>query len=443
MHFRYTERVWIQDLDLLNQCTTFVYRNVEVDDCDTKSAFLCEIDPKVVINPLSWKADIVAIGVISAFVLFIVFLVLVCVCWYAKSRHRHTQRLERRNSIRQSLRSLNAIDPQGSIRRRNMNTSRSIDTLTKSNVTDYKKMMSNSSIDSMDKSVLSSETSYDIYDPQNQQRNSANNGYNEAVNPKYAEQQKPKVYGLPTYTNNTPSEFELSYRNEGYRDNSVYSGTRNNSVGTALNEDTPIIHQIDPDDMNLDFYGNSSTLPMRAKGENLSFLNELKHRLPEYEPLSHQSPGHSSFLVPASPPEPPSEASHLSMASTLPYEQKIYKMGFASPSSNQYSIPEIRKPERIIPKAGSSQKQPQEIRRPDSYMKALKKYARASEVMSPTTADRPRTLYESSGEAQSRSRYSRSKSEALLETNFDEENAMPQTLTSDSRSYSQPLETAM
>lgn len=29
------------------------------------------------------------------------------------------QRLERRNSIRQSLRSLNAIDPQGSLRRRN------------------------------------------------------------------------------------------------------------------------------------------------------------------------------------------------------------------------------------------------------------------------------------------------------------------------------------
>lgn len=39
--------------------------------------------------------------------------------WYTKSKHRSVQRFQRRNSIRQSLRSLNNIDPGGSMRRRN------------------------------------------------------------------------------------------------------------------------------------------------------------------------------------------------------------------------------------------------------------------------------------------------------------------------------------
>lgn len=73
----------------------------------------------MVIDPLSWRADIFAISIISAFVLALILLILVGICWYAKSKHRHAQRLQRRNSIRQSLRSLNSIDPQGSLRRRN------------------------------------------------------------------------------------------------------------------------------------------------------------------------------------------------------------------------------------------------------------------------------------------------------------------------------------
>lgn len=60
-----------------------------------------------------------AISVVSSLVAAMFLLCLFVVCWWSKSRHRHTQRLERRNSIRQSLRSLNTIDPQGSMRRRN------------------------------------------------------------------------------------------------------------------------------------------------------------------------------------------------------------------------------------------------------------------------------------------------------------------------------------
>lgn len=119
-HLRFSEKVWIQDLNYINQCTAFIYRTVEIDECNTRSSFLCEIDPKVIIDPLSWQADILAVGLISVLAFGFVLLCCIGMCWYCKSRHRHTQRLQRRNSIRQSMRSLNSIDPQGSIRRRNL-----------------------------------------------------------------------------------------------------------------------------------------------------------------------------------------------------------------------------------------------------------------------------------------------------------------------------------
>lgn len=117
--FRYAEHVWIQDLDYLDQCTAFVYRTVEFDDCNTRNAFVCEIDPKIIINPLSWQADIIVVSVFSLIIVGLIMMCCVCYCWYTKSKTRHVQRLQRRNSIRQSLRSLNMIDPQGSMRRRN------------------------------------------------------------------------------------------------------------------------------------------------------------------------------------------------------------------------------------------------------------------------------------------------------------------------------------
>ncbi|XP_055710937.1 protein bark beetle [Phlebotomus papatasi] len=432
MHFsRGIERVWVQDLNFIDQCTTFFFRNIELDSCDSRRTFVCEIDPKVMIDPLSWRADIVTISMIAGLCLLFLLLVLVLICWYSKSRVRHVQRLQRRNSIRQSLRSLNSIDPQGSMRRRNMHMSRSNDILSTTTGTDYKKMPSNGSIDSIEKSALSSETSYDMYDQQNgasseySARKGPNSYGNDFLANKYGEyaNQKaqrneipktPKVYGLPQYE---PQGFELAYRNEGFRDNSTFSGTRQNSISTTINEDTPIIQQVDPDEAGSDYYGNSSTLPLRHRDENLSFLSELKTRLPDYEPLPRQSPSHSSFLP--SPPSPPTQS------------QKT----FAPAASDGYHRPQIRRPDFTVP--------PPEIKRPESYYTAMRT-ARDSQV--PPQAlptNRPRTVYEPSGDERVPSKtYSRSKSEALLETNFDEESTSP-TLKPDNRSYSQPLETAM
>ena len=46
-HLKYPEKVWVQDLNFLEQCSSFIYRSVEIDPCDTKRGFICEIDPKV------------------------------------------------------------------------------------------------------------------------------------------------------------------------------------------------------------------------------------------------------------------------------------------------------------------------------------------------------------------------------------------------------------
>lgn len=66
-------------------------------------------DPKVTIRILPVADDIITISVISSAALAILLIIIVAVCWWSKSKYRQTQRLERRNSIRQSLHSLRSV----------------------------------------------------------------------------------------------------------------------------------------------------------------------------------------------------------------------------------------------------------------------------------------------------------------------------------------------
>lgn len=320
-------------------------------------------------------------------------------------------------------------------------------------------MVPNGSIESIEKSVLSSEASFEAYDNTNAPYGdySRTQGYNDILTPypnqKPDPQPRSKIYGLPEYTSS--NAFELAYRNEGFKDNSVYSGTRNNSVGTMLNDDsTPIIHQTDQEEAGSDYYGNSSTLPIRSNGgESLTFLSELKQRLPEYESLPRPThSGHSSFLPP--PPDPPTPtASDFSYHSTHSVAPIIHPKPKHDVKKNKYAIPEIRRP--IV-------EPPPPVNRPESYYKATRGLRDSTNPPKAAAVvhnnNRPKTLYEASDEQPksptsqnnrnqppTKSNYSRSKSEALLETNFDDGQSSPtmQPLSPDNRSYSQPLETAM
>lgn len=67
------------------------------------------IDPKVSINVLSWTNDVLTVAVFSTVLLAFLLLAVIAALWYSKSQHRHTERLQRRNSIRQSLNSLRSL----------------------------------------------------------------------------------------------------------------------------------------------------------------------------------------------------------------------------------------------------------------------------------------------------------------------------------------------
>ncbi|KAL5280481.1 hypothetical protein ACFFRR_004453 [Megaselia abdita] len=432
-HMRFPEKVWVQDYNHIDTCTSFIYRNVEVEDCNKRLGFLCEIDPLVQIT-LPWRADIFAISIITAFILAIILILLIGFCWFAKSKHRHVQRLQRRNSIRQSLRSLNAIDPQGSLRRKNY--SNSTYSLTKSS--DYKKMESNGSIDSMNKSAITTTESFDTYEnqhpivvdylnqtklpPKQPNEHKENNNRNYAVptvqqkTATVGSTRRGRGYALPFTHNPEKNTYELSFKNEGFKENSIFSGTRNNSTTTELTEDTPIIHSVDPEDAGSDYYGNSSTLPLRSNNDNDTFFNELKHRLPEYQYNQPRYSKQSSFLPPA--PDPPADSIH-------PYDKKIDALHFTPESSVLRSSPE-------------------DMRRPMSYLTAVRSSKAPAQPKSPSpiATPRPKAVYQAGGGEKS---YNRSKSEALLETNFDVDNetAGLNSLSNDSRSHSQPLETAM
>ncbi|XP_060803589.1 protein bark beetle [Amyelois transitella] len=410
--YRYGDRVWVNHIDYVTQCTSFAFSSIDITDCRQKNAFICEIDPKIRIDPLSWRTDALAvafIGILAAAVLLVAAAVL---CWYSKSKHRHVQRLERRNSIRQSLhsvRSLNSINgglSDTAYRRKLAQMSgRSTETLTKGS--DYRKMLaSTASMESMEKSQFNSSMedtqSFDIYEAHN-----PNTNILPLKTSTFAKKPSSPEYSIPQ-NNNRP--YNLAFKNDGFKDNSSpASGAQ--SMNTVTTEEIPIIHhpgglRSPPDDdtlsPNSDQYFTSDTLPLRGgksdgedregkmyggygapnySGPKLSFLMELRSRLPDQPPPAVTSFGQRRNIA----------DNQQFYEDNLPSPQPLYNYD-SSPSEH-------------IPSYHSSP-------RDQDYH-----------------PDLPH----------------RSKSEALLETNFEFEDSdsSPLPMTEASRSYSQPLETAM
>ncbi|XP_050428797.1 protein bark beetle isoform X2 [Adelges cooleyi] len=102
--------IWVQHIDYISQCTALGFNKVQTNlECSARNSFLCEMDPQVVINPLKWRDDIVNIAVTGLIFGCLICVVSVLCCWWTKSKRRQVQRLDRRNSIRQSLTSLRSL----------------------------------------------------------------------------------------------------------------------------------------------------------------------------------------------------------------------------------------------------------------------------------------------------------------------------------------------
>lgn len=181
--YDYYDRVWVQELDNFGKCTAFVAGTVTTTDCSHRLPFICETDPKVKINPWAWSSDSVTIGALVVSLLALILIVFILVFWYSKSKQRRVERLERRNSIRASIRSsrsftsMSALSEAGYRRRmaeivssqKNLNGGQQQG----NNLNNYNKM--NGSFDSIEKtpSAFTSldTTSYDFYESQSQHQN--------------------------------------------------------------------------------------------------------------------------------------------------------------------------------------------------------------------------------------------------------------------------------
>lgn len=207
---------------------------------------------------------------------------------------------------------------------------------------------------------------------------------------------------LPTYDNHYAQPFNLAYRNEGFKDNSTFASNSNyqsraeSNENTMITDETPIITPGNVQNL-MSYppseYFTTDTLPLSEKSSSTitdqqsdkyngnNFLKELKQKLPSV----------NNGNLPTPPPIPKIKPSQQENNFGYPH----YQRQISSPEEYQYS-----NDHKIL------------------------------ETNFDEPISKPKT---------------RSKSEALLETNFDCIEPMPIGLpiSEASRSKSQPLETAM
>ncbi|XP_011334038.1 protein bark beetle isoform X2 [Ooceraea biroi] len=391
--FDYSERVWVQQLERVDQCTMFTYQTIEIDHCSQPNSFICEIDPKVSIDPLSWRKDIVAVGVLGAVGVALALLTAAVALWISKSKKRKLERLERRNSIRQSLHSLRSVGSTSGFtelayRRKPIATKHSTDTLNSKSL-DYKRMLNGGSLDSMDKSQLNSSIednqSYDVYE-----------AHNPRYSPSTSDFKNAQKYSTGQSVDNPV--FDLAYRNEGFRNHSTFAA-RNAATASDWpsqpNVQAASINESPRTDRNesSSYLNNASTLPLHSSLAFTDSISELKRDIETstaYDPVEYDS-------------------------------RRTYDTATLTPSQASEPVPEYAPDFRPpVP--------------PHPYHYEVESRPR-SEALLETNFD--------TGEEKPL----RSKSEALLETNLDaflvnEPTELTQ-LSATARSKSQPLETAM
>lgn len=207
-----------------------------------------------------------------------------------------------------------------------------MDTLTKNS--DYKKMVSNGSIDSMEKSTYNSsiddDQSYDIYEAHNPTPSSTF-----AYNPTIEFHKSPKRFGNFT----GPDSFNLAFKNEGYRDNSTFASAANSSYqsraesvqeSNSITDETPIM-TLDNAAPSLTYppndYYNTNTLPLEdVHGKSDSTL-DLKRSVEdsngqyrEYGRVYTRNPPDLSFLKELQERIPPANGLKNRMKSRGMYE---------------------------------------------------------------------------------------------------------------------------
>ncbi|XP_022702857.1 protein bark beetle-like isoform X3 [Varroa jacobsoni] len=108
------DRVWVQSIDVpLDECPVLYKRTIVSHDCQERLPILCERTQEIFVSlGDQWYVDPLSIGALSVLVLLIVCIGLFSMFWCCKSHERHLEKMERRNSIRASIRSNKGFDYQ-------------------------------------------------------------------------------------------------------------------------------------------------------------------------------------------------------------------------------------------------------------------------------------------------------------------------------------------
>ena len=187
-------------------------------------------------DPFGWTDDTLTVALLGSSAAALLLVLLCVIFWVSKSRHRASQRFERRNSIRASIRSSRSFNSlasssgfldSGGVRRKPL-------------VAGKADRFENGSVDSIAKSQFNSSVednrSFDIYEietpvPQgfsysqldSRRPAAAAPSVNTVAGHAAARQQQQHPHPHPHQQPQQPNYNQLTFENQGFRDNSTYT----------------------------------------------------------------------------------------------------------------------------------------------------------------------------------------------------------------------------
>lgn len=241
-------RFWVQTFDVdIDECTVLINGYIRTHNCDDRLPFVCERDPDIGARiPELWYRETLGIAalVISSVT---ALLTLICIsCWLCKSRHRHKEKLERRNSIRASIRSnrsysssLNTLTESGYRKQieKAIQSTRPQRPLppTTSTQSMYSEKM-NGSVDSVLKSPsqFGGDSSYDGGDTQSYQTSQRADDYSD-IGDRFAADPRLENANIDILVHPT---FDLTYENRGFKPTPSMSRASEPRVWTPVTDST-------------------------------------------------------------------------------------------------------------------------------------------------------------------------------------------------------------
>lgn len=211
-------------------------------------------DPLVILDPLGWTDDGLTVALLGASAAAFLLVILCAAFWASKSRHRASQRFERRNSIRASIRSSRSINSlaSSSVFLDSAMARRNKPFMPSSSSKANPKFVG--SVDSIQKSQLNSSAednrSFDIYEAADP---APRFSYSQLTSHQQSAAVTAKV--LPSQPVMHPS-YDLTFENHGYRDNNSSYLSQNPSRAPSEYWDTSSLEQNSANMINVSVHQN-------------------------------------------------------------------------------------------------------------------------------------------------------------------------------------------